>query len=169
MKARVAGLSSVIAIAIAGLVLAAAPSAMAAPANDNFASAQVIGPGLPVTVAASNVGATAEPAEQPIYGNAVSSSIWFKWTAPSAAKVVVDLCNNGFTGDEFPFEKFAVRTSFGQVVPIMEMAGECSARFTPLAATVYYIQVDYGTDQGTFNFKLRPLTPPANDNYASVR
>lgn len=167
MKARVAGLSSVIAIAIAGLVLAAAPSAMAAPANDNFASAQVIGPGLPVTVAASNVGATAEPAEQPIYGNAVSSSIWFKWTAPSAAKVVVDLCNNGFTGDEFPFEKFAVRTSFGQVVPIMEMAGECSARFTPLAATVYYIQVDYGTDQGTFNFKLRPLTPPANDNYAS--
>ena len=168
MKARVAGLSSVIAIAVAGLLLAAAPSAMAAPANDNFASAQVVGPALPVSVPASNIGATAEPAEQPIYGNAVSSSIWFKWTAApaTAGQVVVNLCGSGFTGDEFPFEKFAVRTSFGQVVPVMEMAGECSARFQAVNGTPYYIQVDYGTDQGDFTFRMRKLAPPANDNWS---
>ena len=123
MKARVAGLSSVIAVAIAGLLLAAAPSAMAAPANDNFASAQTVGPALPVSVAASNVGATAQVGEPDIYSNDVISSVWFKWTAgpATAGQVVVNLCGSGFTGDEFPFEKFAVRTSFAGAA-VMEMA-----------------------------------------------
>jgi len=165
----VAGLISATAIIATGLMLAASP-AMAAPANDNFASAQVIGPALPVNVPASNVGATAEVGEPDIYSNDVTSSVWFRWTAPSAAKVVVDLCNNGFTGDEFPFEKFAVRTDFNSGPGLkMEPAGECSARFTPVASTIYYIQVDYGSDQGTFNFKLRPLAPPANDNFTSAK
>ena len=92
-------------------LLATAPGATAAPANDNFAGAQVIGPGLPLETAASNVGATVEPAEPSIGGNAVSSSIWFKWTAPSSQTTVINLCGSGFTGSDYPFEKFAVRTS----------------------------------------------------------
>ena len=168
MKARVAGLSSVIAVAIAGLLLAAAPSAMAAPANDNFAAAQTVGPALPVSVAASNVGATAQVGEPDIYSNDVISSVWFKWTAgpATAGQVVVNLCGSGFTGDEFPFEKFAVRTSFAGAA-VMEMAGECSSRFLAVNGTTYYIQVDYGTDQGDFTFKMRKLAPPANDNWAA--
>ena len=167
--ARVAGLSSVIAIAIAGLALAAAPSAMAAPANDNFASAQVVGPALPVSVAASNIGATAQAGEPDIYSNDVTSSVWFKWTAgpATAGQVVVNLCGSGFTGDDFPFEKFAVRKDFNTPAQlVMEMAGECSARFLAVNGQTYYIQVDYGTDQGDFTFRMRKLTPPANDNWA---
>lgn len=150
-----------------GLLMAFSPVASAAPANDNFANAQTIGPALPVAVPAGNVGATAESGEPAIYSNPVVSSIWFKWTAPSGGVRVVDLCGSGFTGSDYPFEKFAVRTSFGPNPPVAEQAGECSVRFNATAGTVYYIQVDYGNSQGDFTFRMRNLTPPPNDNFAT--
>src|SRR5689334_21506417 len=75
-------------------------------------AAQTIGPALPLSVSASNVGATVEPGEPDIYTNDVESSIWFKWVAPAAQTNVINLCGSGFTGSDSPFEKFAIRTSF---------------------------------------------------------
>lgn len=153
---------------LSGFVLTT-PALAAPPANDNFANAQTIGPALPVNVPATNVEATAEVGEPAIFGNAVSSSIWFRWTAPANGLTVVDLCGNGFTGDEYPFEKFAVKTGnvLNSLATVVEMAGECRTRFNAVSGQQYKIQVDYGTDQGTFSFKLRQLAPPPNDNFAS--
>jgi len=74
----------------------------------------MVEPALPVAVPASNLEATAEAEEPAISGNAAIPSVWFKWTAPASSMVVVDLCKNGFTGPEFPFESVAVRTGAGR-------------------------------------------------------
>ena len=72
----------------AGLIPTA--SALAAPANDNLASAQVVGPALPIAEAGTTVGATVEAGElHPGDGH----SVWFSWTAPTAGPVRVDVCD----------------------------------------------------------------------------
>lgn len=141
----------------------------APPANDNFAGGQIVGPALPLEVPASNVEATAEVGEPAIGGNAALRSIWFRWTAPAAGTVVVNLCGSGFTGSESPFEAVAVRTgaALNALVLVAETAGNCSLRFTAVAGIQYKIQVDYRNDQGNFTFRMRQLTPPANDNFVS--
>jgi len=84
--------------------------------------------------------------------------------------VVVDLCKNGFTGSEFPFESVAVRTgaALGALVLTVEQAGNCSRRFNAVAGQEYKIQVDYRNSQGNFTFRLRQLVPPVNANFASA-
>lgn len=152
-----------------GLLMMLSPAAQAAPpANDDFANAQVVGPVLPVAVPASNVDATAETGEIGVFSGTATSTVWFKWTAPSSGVVVVNLCDAGFTGSEFPYERIAVRTSFGQD-PAEAEGSECSLRFTASAGTDYYVQVEYGNDEGDFTFRMRDLTPPPNDDFAAPR
>src|SRR5207247_9217150 len=56
-------------------------AAPAGPANDAFASAQVVA-GTTGSVTGSNSGATKESGEPNHAGNAGGHSIWFSWTAP---------------------------------------------------------------------------------------
>ena len=64
------GLLASLAVSSVALLAGAVPvsSALAAPANDNFADAQIVGPELPVSVAGTNVGATAEEGEPNPFG-----------------------------------------------------------------------------------------------------
>jgi hypothetical protein len=72
--------------------LANAPAALAAPANDDFANASVVGPDLPVSVPGTNVEATAEEGEPNPFGvDKATSSAWYRWTAPSSMRVVLDV------------------------------------------------------------------------------
>ena len=160
-------LPSMTAIAL-GLLMMLSPAAQAAPpANDDFANAEVVGPALPVAVPASNVDATAEVGEIGVFSGTAQSTVWFKWTAPGSGVVVVDLCEAGFTGSDSPFERIAVRTSLGQDPPEAE-GSECSLRFNATAGIDYYVQVEYGIDQGSFTFRMRNLTPPPNDDFANA-
>ena len=149
-----------------GLLIAVSPAAAAPPANDDFANAQTVGAALPVSVPASTVDATAEPGEPPVNSNPAISSIWFKWTAPSAGIRVVNLCDAGFTGANFPTERIAIRTSFAGAA-VAEATGRCSLRFQSVLGVAYYIQIDYGNNQGDFTFRMRNLTPPPNDDFAA--
>ncbi|MBK8294127.1 MAG: hypothetical protein IPK93_04860 [Solirubrobacterales bacterium] len=169
MSTRRLKVSSAFVAVIAVCFLAMAPSASAAPANDNFVDAQTIGPAVPISVPASNIGATAEVGEPAIGGNAATSTVWFKWTAPATAMMVVDLCGAGFTGSTYPFQAMAVRTgaTVGTTVLKAERTGECNLRFDATIGIQYKIQVDYRNDQGNFTFRLRNLVPPANDNFAT--
>jgi len=150
------------------LLLGGSASASAAPANDNFASAQTLNGALPITASGSSVGATAEPGEPDIYMNSVSRSVWYKWTATASGTVVLDQCNDGFTGGNRD-PMMAVRTglSLGTQNLVAEIAGRCSLRFFVLIGTTYNIQVDY-SDEGNFNLKLRALAPPANDYFGAA-
>jgi uncharacterized repeat protein (TIGR01451 family)/uncharacterized delta-60 repeat protein len=67
----------------------AAESRAAAPANDNFANAQVI-TGIWGAITNDNTGATAEPGEPGHAGNAATASLWYRWIAPTSGEVTVD-------------------------------------------------------------------------------
>jgi hypothetical protein len=74
----------ILAVMAAGAVMADA----AAPANDNFASRQVLS-GAAVSVEATNVGATMESGESYL-GGLYGATVWYSWTAPVAGWVRVE-------------------------------------------------------------------------------
>jgi hypothetical protein len=137
---------------------------MAAPANDNFADAQVVGPTLPVAIAATNVDATAEAGEKPHYSsNPPQSSVWFAWTAPAAGKVTVSSCE-----PDLNFGQVAVYTGTAvNSLTTVKQAGSCIGRFTAVAGTTYRIAVEGNSTRKAFTFNLRQFAPPANDAMAT--
>jgi hypothetical protein len=168
---RTAAVTATSVVAAFIVLLGSAPAATAAPANDNFADAQTVGPTLPVSVPAGNVDATAETGEPAIGGNAAMSTVWFKWTAPSPGQVFVDLCGAGFTGSQSPnpFVGIAVRTGnvLNSLVLTAQVAGECKLLFQAVSGQEYKIQIDHRFSQGSFTFGMRQPSPPANDNFAT--
>lgn len=84
---------------LAGLILPAMGTivllAQAAPANDHFASAQVI-TGSTLQVTGSSTGATKEPGEPKHAGQNARRSIWYRWTAPTSTSVTIDTVGSGF-------------------------------------------------------------------------
>src|ERR1035437_973855 len=80
---------------LALLVLGGALSAVAAPANDNFANASVI-TGVSGTSSGSTVGATKEPGEPNHAGNTGGASAWFRWVAPANGTVTFNTAGSAF-------------------------------------------------------------------------
>jgi hypothetical protein len=68
---------------------------VAAPANDDFASAQVIAGGRASTTD-TNVAATAEGGETRRAGHDPAASIWYRWTAPRSGTLVVTTAGSDF-------------------------------------------------------------------------
>src|SRR5215468_5085589 len=80
--------------AIAGWLTFAGIASAAAPANDNWAAAQVI-TGTWGSVTNDNTGATAEPGEPSHAGFVATNSIWYRWIAPTDGEVTVDTIGSG--------------------------------------------------------------------------
>ena len=166
------GKAGLAAIAVIGALALPASAHAAPPANDNFASAQVIGPALPISVPGSNVEATAQLGEPAVAGNPAISTVWYRWTAPANQTVVYDLCNDDFSGPGNAFITVEIYTgaTLGTLVSVAEGYTDlCLVRFNAAVGQEYKIQLDYRNVQGTFNVRLRPLAPPANDNFASAQ
>ena len=137
---------------------AVTPSASLAPANDNFANAQVI-TGSSGTVAGTNVNATTEAGE-PGSGGA---SVWYAYTVPSGGGVLqIDTCGSSFTP--------AVVAYTGSSVTALTLLGSstvgvyCGATGTTISGiqvalppngSTVYLAVDGGTPsspvEGSFN------------------
>ncbi len=71
------------------------------PANDDFTDAQVVGPGLPISLAASDAFSTVEPGEPHHASNNETDfpphdSVWYSWTAGASAEIRVRVCENDF-------------------------------------------------------------------------
>lgn len=152
-----AGWRSVGAVLVPALVaLTASPEvARGAPPNDDFADAATMA-GLPVTVTASNDGATSEPGE-PWAGN---GTLWWRWTAPVSGPIAVQTC----------FLPTSVRVYSGPTLDTLRVAGNSSFnrapgqcgryqgdRFTFVAAAgqTYQIQVLAGFAGGAEPGRLR--------------
>jgi hypothetical protein len=73
-------LAAIIGSALTLLLLATEATAIAPPANDNFANAQAISFGVG-QVTGTNVDATKQTGEPAHAGNAGGKSVWFKWTS----------------------------------------------------------------------------------------
>jgi hypothetical protein len=166
------------ACALVGLAVAA-PSALAAPANDNFASAQVIGGSTDFDVLGSNVLATKEPGEPNHAGDPGGASVWFRWTAPQSDPVILSTCNPPQDGSIGALTLLAVYTgaAVNALTPVASNdngpgAPTCGnflslLKFQAVAGTSYLIAVDGETrggvflpSEGSFNLHLSlPLGP----------
>src|SRR5258707_1218341 len=82
----------IVAVVVAALFVGA-PTAFAAPANDNFANAQSID-ALPQSVDGTTFGATAEFGEPAHGGDTASNSVWYRLTPLVSATVMIDLCGS---------------------------------------------------------------------------
>ena len=130
-----------------------------APANDNFANAQVIS-GNSGTVTGSNVGATKEPGEPNHAGNAGGASVWYRWTPSISGSVTIDTIGSNFDTLLAVYTGSAV-DSLTLIASNDDIGGgnlQSRMTFPATAGTTYHIAVDgYGGDTGniTLNWSLK--------------
>ena len=161
--------SSLIVSSAALLAALLAPAtAAAAPANDNFANAQVIGPALPVEVPGTTVGAGVETGEG---GQPGSHTVWFKWTAPASVPVRVDICSYHVVSGPGNTGLFVYTgASIPTLVPVAVSDFGCKVSFDAVSGTTYQIKFDSFFDgEGEFTLKMFEETPPANDDFADAQ
>ena len=163
-------------IAIALLLAWASVARAAAPGNDDFASAQVIGPGLPLTVSGSNSEATKQAEEPDHAGNAGGHSVWFEWTPSSSGPVRLQV-TSCFASLHTALVAVYTGSAINALTPVatkaMPNASNCffsepeQLEFSVAAGTTYRIAID-GRDgqEGSFFLTLAP--PPPNDDFASA-
>jgi len=117
-------------------------TALAAPANDDFAAAQIV-TGSSGTVPGSNVAASKEPQEPFHAGDEGGKSVWYRWTAPGSGTWTFDTRGSSFN------TLLAVYTG-GALANLVAVADNdnipgtntSSVAFSAAAGTVYWIAVD---------------------------
>jgi hypothetical protein len=133
------------------------PNASLAPANDNFANAQVI-TGSSGTVSGTNVNATTEVGEPGFAGG----SVWYSWNFSQGGVVQIDTCGSSFT----PLVTAYTGSTLSALTPVASSAVPvfCGATNTfisglqlniPPNARTIYIAVEGGSPsspvEGTFH------------------
>lgn len=168
---------ALVAMALAALAVpaTAVPAAAAAPPNNAFANAELLG--ASGSVVRSNVGATAQPGEPSPIAGAASASIWFKWTAPASGMQQVDLIGSDV---DTLLSVYDVPVGNPSLVALNEIASDddgfyCDVSsvvmFTATAGRTYWFQIDtYDPSDTTANMHLTwgnfRGTPAPNDDIA---
>jgi hypothetical protein len=153
---------------LGAFALSPAVASAAPPPNDNFANAQVVGPGVPIAVGATTVESTAEPGEPPHFSvNPAQHTVWYSWTAPADMTAVVDVCDRDPAIDS-TIEAVYTGDALNALTPVASTTGECILRFAATSGQNYKIAIDTNSAVGAFTFRLRQLTPPTNDNFATA-
>ncbi len=123
------------------------------PTNDDFASASDLGSGTTATDRSSLFGATRQTGEQQhlaaIGGGGNTASIWWKWIAPSAGAVNVDLRGSGGSTVLAVYRAPSIPATLGALVLVggnddfnySDYAYTSSYAFTAVAGTTYYFAV----------------------------
>ncbi len=145
---------------VAVSLLAAAPAAWAAPANDDFFDALVLS-GDHVSRADDNIDATKEPLEPNHAGNEGGASIWYSWTAPASNPVHIDSCFTSldtllgvYTGDSV--------SNLTEIASNDDGAGCLGSvvDFSAQAGTTYRIAIDgYNGAMGEIRFMMSQHAP----------
>jgi Ca2+-binding RTX toxin-like protein len=146
-------------------------SALAAPANDDFANAQEI-TGTTGSVTGSNVGATKETGESNHAGNPGGHSIWYSWTAPADGHVA-------FSTEVSTFDTLLAVYTGAAVDALTAVAanddnpgafgeGWSTVSFAVSSGVTYRVAVDgFSGKIGFVNLRWNPA--PANDNFADAQ
>jgi PASTA domain len=145
------------------------PAAVAAPpANEAFATAQVLS-GNAGSVLGTNADATKEPGEPNHAGEQGGHSVWYRWTAPSSGHAVFDTCSDTRFDTMLAVYAGATVSALTEVASSDDGCGTQSlVSFAVQAGTEYAIAVD-GYDGGTGAFTLRWQAggSPLNDTFAA--
>jgi PASTA domain len=138
------------------------------PVNDDFAKATVL-TGDAGTVAGTNEGASRE-ANEP---EGLTSSVWYRWTAPSSGPATFETCGSAFDTTLYAFagSQLADLTLLAADDDTCETASR--VHFDATAGTTYAIAVDGFTgEQGdislTWNRNPPPPEPPFALDYPSI-
>jgi hypothetical protein len=137
------------------------------PANDNLGNAADLTGQLPISLTASNVGATKELGEPNHAGNAGGASVWWSWKSNFSGTVAISTENSSidtllavYTGNAFPLTLIASNDNTGASVT-------SRVSFNATAGTAYKIAVD-GKAGAVGNINLVLAVPPPNDNLANA-
>jgi FG-GAP repeat len=170
-KIRLAAMSVVITLILTGLGSAALASGPA-PANDNFANAEVIS-GTQVHISRSNASATKETGE-PLHGGIGAASVWFKWTATTNGLAAFSTNRSQTNLDTLMGVYTGAAITGLQIACVDDNIGTADlrsfCRATVNAGTTYYIAVDGKTDgqtiaEGTFLLDIEPSFPFQGADY----
>ncbi|MCF8879538.1 S8 family serine peptidase [Hyphobacterium sp. SN044] len=136
-------------------------SMLAAPANDNLASAQTLS-GANGSVSASNVNATRETGESQHGGAAGGASVWFAWQAPASGPVSFTATG----GSAALLAAYGANTHGGAAIA---QSASGSIDFTAASGSTYYIALDgTGGAQGLFSLTWAQGPNPAHRLRAAV-
>jgi hypothetical protein len=150
----------------AAVLVLAAPASAAPPANDLFASAELV-TGSSASISATNAEATKETGEPNHRSYSGGRSLWYRWVAPDDGTVTID----GSASSSFT----AVAAYTGLTVDGLTAIGATTdyrsvnrVRFSAVAGRTYYVAADtlYG-GVATVELTLELSDPPANDPFAS--
>ncbi|MBI5770408.1 MAG: immunoglobulin domain-containing protein [Verrucomicrobia bacterium] len=134
-----------------------------APANDNFANAQVVTGGTGTTTG-TNVGATGETGEPTHYSSGgTSSSVWYRWTATVTGSVVFDTIGSSFDTVMAAYSGSALAslTQLAQDDDSGGVGATSKVAFNVTSGTVYHIAVGgYGSGRGNITFNWLASTTP---------
>lgn len=126
---------------------------LAAPANDDFANAELIPSSVPIVVSGSNVNATEED-DEPYVNDYGRSTVWYKWTPPrSGIFTALPKREEGwcmfliYTGDSLDnLRRLPLFSDYDASKP---------SSFAVMGGQEYYISVDgYQGDQAAFTLEL---------------
>jgi hypothetical protein len=173
-------------LAVAFGCLAWAPAALAAPANDDFASAQALSGPLPIAAAGSNVEATEEAGEPRSGGffevEPAGHSVWFSWEASYSGWVTAATCGSGF---DSLLDVYSGTSLFGGLQKVARgregprfdcAAGGSQVTFKAAVGTTYELRVDGSLSpqppaqtEGAIALQIAPTPTPANDSFAAAQ
>jgi hypothetical protein len=149
---------------LGGIIFAASlVTALAQPANDNFADRTIIN-GTSISFAGTTALATKEIGEPVHAGNTGGKSVWYQWTPTVTANVTITSDGNGFrtllaayTGDAVDNLGTAVASGAEP-----NFGGAATMTFTASAGVAYKIVVDTRNNVAgnTFAFTLNQPTQP---------
>jgi len=169
--------NAVVTIFIAALIGLFSTSAFAvAPANDNFANAEVVS-GMQAHVSRTNVDATRETGEGFHVNNFGGKSVWFKWTAPTSRRMMITLTRSDFntllavyTGNAVNNLTLVAQNDDIIVGSVTNYRSYVS--FKPTAGQTYYIAVDGysniinpGAASGNIMFDLAPVLTRSSSDF----
>ena len=147
------------------------------PANDDFDSAQAIGPGtfLLGSAEGSTKFATKEAGEPNHAGAAGGHSVWYSWTPTASGPVSIGACGAEgpmdtllavYTGDDLAGAALVAANDDGPLPRCGNVGSELE--IDAVAGTTYRIAVD-GKNGSQRRFQLRLEAPPVNDDFAAAK
>ena len=140
-----------------------------APANDDFANAEVLS-GTTASVSGSNQVATKETGEPNHAGEVGGASVWYRWQAPKRGRFSIDTCDSDFDTLLAVYTGSAVNSL---TTVASNDDGTCGSgselSFAATAGATYRIAVD-GLDgeEGAVELDLDFMPPPANDDFPNA-
>ena len=144
------------------------------PANDAFASAQVLGPGLPASGFTNTKLAGKQVGEPNHAGDPGGHSVWYSWTPSASGLVEITACPYNETGLD-PLLAVYTGASVGGLTPVAsnDNGADCAimasaVQLSANAGTTYWIAVDgKAGSSGIFSLEIQHALPQ-NDDFADA-